>query len=126
MNLDKKTLIPVAVLIVVIALGTWLFLRNREPQIVIFNSNDAVKALEASDRSVGINEYMKRNLSGFSAEAGYPGEVGGTFQVTSIEAKNGTGSVSYEDGHNSYTADFKYTTDKKGLVTVTSFTVRKK
>ncbi len=122
-----KKYLPLGALIIVIAGGSYLLWKNRgfkEP-IVIFDSKEAVLDQEKSQRNVSIETYMKRNVAGFSAEAGFPEVLGGAFQVTKFEAKSGAGTVSYEDGHNSYTADFKYTTDKKGLVSVTSFTVRK-
>lgn len=120
----KNRNIIIAVLVILIAGGLWLLFRPKQ-QIAVFDSQAAVKQLEANDRSVGIEEYIKRNISALSTEAGATEDLGGTFQVTKLDAKNGMGSVSYEDGHNSFTADFKYTTDKKGLVTLTSFTVRK-
>lgn len=123
--MKNKNLIPIAALALVIAGGSYLVWRQNQTKIEIFDGQKAVRQMEANDRSVGIEEYVKRNISGISAEAGYPEEVGGTFQVTKFSAANGKGQVSYEDGHNAYTADFAYTTDKKGLVTVTSFTVRK-
>jgi hypothetical protein len=123
--MKKNNLIPIIALLVVIAGGSYLVWKHRQPQIEVFDGQAAVRQMEANDRSVGIEEYMKRNISGISAEAGYPEEVGGTFHITKFSAANGKGEASYEDGHNSYTADFAYTTDKKGIVTVTSFTVKK-
>jgi hypothetical protein len=53
-----------------------------------------------------------------------PEVLGGTFYVTAIEATDGSGTVSYEDGHNAYTADFTYSFRADGSVSVDSFTVR--
>ena len=68
-----------------------------------------------------IEEYVSKNISTLSTE---PEQLGGTFYVTSIEAKDGSGVVSYEDGHNAYTADFTYSTNESGSFSVDSFVVR--
>ena len=125
MNMDKHRNTIVAVLVVLILGGLWLLLRPKEPTVAIFDSQAAVRQQEANDRSVPIEEYVKRNISGLSAEAGFPEVARGSFSITKIEVKGGKGTVSYEDGHNAYIADFTYTKDKKGLVSVTGFTVRK-
>lgn len=122
----KKNTISLILLAVLVAAGGWIYWQKRNaPGIQVFDSQRAIEQEEANDRSVPIDEYVKRNIGGLSAEAGYPEVLGGTFQVTHIESHGGAGTVSYEDGHNAYTADFTYATDKKGLVSVTSFTVRK-
>jgi hypothetical protein len=123
--MKNNNLIAIIALAAVIAGGSYLVWKRSQPQIQVFDGQEAVRQMEANDRTVGIEEYMKRNISGISAEAGYPEELGGTFYITQFEAHGGAGTVSYEDGHNAYTADFAYATDKKGLVSVTSFTVRK-
>ena len=116
-----------AILVLVVILGAgWYLYKHRAPKIQIFDGQAAVRQLEANDRTVGIEEYVKRNIAGLSAEAGVVEDLGGTFQVTKFEASGGKGTVSYEDGHNAYTAEFTYTTDKKGVVTVNSFTAKKK
>jgi hypothetical protein len=122
----KKTLIPIAILVVLLALGGWFYLKARQTSpIQVFDSQKAIEQEQANDRKVPIETYVTRNISGLSAEAGFPAVLGGTFQVTKIEAHGGAGTVSYEDGHNAYTADFTYKTDAKGLVSVTAFTVKK-
>jgi hypothetical protein len=72
-------------------------------------------------RLMSIEDYVKNNISTLSSEKE---QVGGTFYVTAIEAHGGAGTVSYEDGHNGYTADFTYTTDENTGYTITSFKVR--
>jgi hypothetical protein len=49
--------------------------------------------------------------------------LGGTFYVTKVEARDGAGTVYYEDGHNGYVADFLYSTDKSGRPKVETFTM---
>lgn len=69
-----------------------------------------------------IEEYIRENISNLSPEKEV---LGGTFYTTNIEAHGGAGTVSYEDGHNAFVADFTYTVDESGRPSVTSFTVRK-
>jgi len=70
----------------------------------------------------GVERYIAENISRLSPE---PEVLGGTYYVTAIEAANGAGTVSYEDGHNAYTADFTYTQNADGTVSVTSFVIRR-
>jgi hypothetical protein len=71
-------------------------------------------------RIMDIETYIRQNISQLSPE---PAVLGGTFYVTSVEASDGHGTVSYEDGHIALTADFVYTVDKYGI-TISSFAVR--
>ena len=68
-----------------------------------------------------VEAYVAANISTLSSK---PEVLGGTFYVTGIEAADGKGTVSYEDGHNAYTADFTYSFREDGSVSVDSFTVR--
>jgi hypothetical protein len=82
-----------------------------------------------------IESYVKNNISELSP---IKEQLGGTFYVTAIEVKDvalggiaqgtsareGSGTVSYEDGHNAYTADFKYMVSEEGKPTVKYFRVR--
>lgn len=73
-------------------------------------------------RAMSVQEYISQNISEISP---VKEQLGGKFYVTNIEAGEGTGTVSYEDGHNAYVADFTYSTDENtGAITVNSFTVR--
>lgn len=69
-----------------------------------------------------IEEYITANISNISP---MPAVLGGKLYVTNIEAHGGAGTVSYEDGHNSYVADFKYETDDQTGVNISDFIVRK-
>lgn len=71
-----------------------------------------------------VEAYVSSIISDLSNEAGKPEALGGTFYVTDIAANDGKGVVSYEDGHNAYTADFTYSIDVNGRINVNSFTVR--
>lgn len=68
-----------------------------------------------------VEAYVAANLASLSS---MPEVLGGTFYVTAIEAADGAGTVSYEDGHNAYTADFTYSFNADGAVSVDSFVVR--
>lgn len=81
-------------------------------QSVVLNS----KTVETTN----IEAYVTENISRLSPE---PEVLGGTYYVTAIEASASAGTVSYEDGHNAYTADFTYTQGPTG-VSVDSFVIR--
>jgi len=68
-----------------------------------------------------IEQYITENISSLSP---LPEQLGGKFYITKIDAQGGKGTVSYEDGHNAYTADFMYTIDSSGTPKVDSFIVR--
>jgi prepilin-type processing-associated H-X9-DG protein len=50
--------------------------------------------------------------------------VGGKFYITALEAHGGAGTVSYEDGHVAYTADFKYSINENGKIKISEFKIR--
>lgn len=52
--------------------------------------------------------------------------MGGTFYVTEIEVEpeENKGKVKYEDGHNSYEAEFTYTASDQAGYSITSFVVK--
>lgn len=70
---------------------------------------------------MSVESYVTQNISALSP---VKEEVGGTFHVTDIAVNNGTGVVSYEDGHNAYTADFTYASDDRTGHAITSFIIR--
>jgi hypothetical protein len=76
---------------------------------------------EQPNTSSEITAYVTAHISELSP---MHEQVGGTFYVTSIHVEAGTGTVSYEDGHNAYTADFTYSSDAQNTVRVDSFVVR--
>jgi hypothetical protein len=73
-------------------------------------------------RVMAIEDYVRLNISELSPVKEV---LGGTFYVTDVEAEDGKGEVSYEDGHNAYTADFTYSQAKDGRARVETFKVRK-
>lgn len=70
---------------------------------------------------MAIEDYVSQNISTLSPEKEV---LGGQFYVTAIEAEDGKGTVSYEDGHVAFTADFTYTTDIEKGHTITSFSIK--
>lgn len=82
---------------------------------------ESVTFTEPQGDAGGVERYIAENISRLSPE---PEVLGGTYYVTAIEAQNGSGTVSYEDGHNAYTADFTYTETGDGTVSVDSFVIR--
>jgi hypothetical protein len=70
---------------------------------------------------MSVEDYVRSRISELSP---IKEQVGGTFYVTAIEAVDGSGVVSYEDGHNAYTADFTYAIDAAGRPAVTGFVIR--
>lgn len=72
-------------------------------------------------RIMSIEDYVSQNISALSPEKEV---LGGQFYVTAIEAEDGRGTVSYEDGHIAFTADFTYETNIERGHTITSFSIR--
>ncbi len=95
--------------------------------LAIFNHASVYQATRGVDttatgRYMDVETYVRTNISTLSP---VKAQLGGTFYVTSIAAHGGAGTVSYEDGHNAYTADFTYNVSQQGRPSVTSFTVRR-
>ena len=68
-----------------------------------------------------IEAYVRLNIN---ALASIPAPEGEQYSVTSFQAENGTGVVSYGDEEQSYTADFSYVDEGKSTMHVTSFDLR--
>ncbi len=65
--------------------------------------------------------YVTAHLSELSPQKEV---LGGHFYVTDMQVADGTGTVSYEDGHVAYTADFVYAADSHGGVEIHDFAIR--
>ncbi|MBP9855750.1 MAG: hypothetical protein KBC48_00370 [Candidatus Pacebacteria bacterium] len=100
----------VILIIILVGMGVWLKINNTPTPDV-----------NTPGRYMDIESYVKNDISTLSP---VKEQLGGTFYVTAIETNNGTGVVSYEDGHNAYTADFTYTIADDGKPTITNFTIR--
>lgn len=72
---------------------------------------------------MSVEAYVTQNISALSP---IKETMGGTFYVTEIEVEpeENKGKVEYEDGHNSYVAEFTYTSNDRTGHTITSFVVR--
>ncbi|MCE9541071.1 hypothetical protein K8R03_00755 [Candidatus Kaiserbacteria bacterium] len=115
-----KRLILILVPIIAACAGAVLLffiLTNTTPSA----SNDAPKG-----KVMSIDSYVTQNISTLSPEKSV---LGGTFHVTNISVSNegageGTGVVSYEDGHIALTADFTYVVNDQTGITIKSFKIR--
>lgn len=115
----KNQYIYIAIGIALIILG-YMFRDTLLPQKEV--PNPVVETdTPTPGRVMSIESYVSANISILSP---IKETVGGTFFVTSIQAANGTGVVSYEDGHNAYTADFTYTIDERTGITIIGFGIR--
>ncbi len=118
----KTTII--ILLLIAVAVGGWFIWKDNntienptsEPNATTTN-NGGVRAMSAED-------YFRLNISQISNQFGTPEVLGGTFYVTKFEAKDGIGTVEYEDGHIAVVADFTYTVAENGAITINSFVVR--
>lgn len=117
MNHTSQTILGTLVVIGFV-MGS-LFLYEQSEKNKAIEDASAVPEVPVSEAPMErIEEYVAKNISTLSTE---PAQLGGTFYVTSVEAKDGSGMVSYEDGHNAYVADFTYTSEP---LSITSFVIR--
>lgn len=68
-----------------------------------------------------VQDYLSMHIGQLSPQ---PAVLGGSFHITNMAVKKGGGTVSYEDGHVAYTADFMYRLSPESGVEITSFTIR--
>lgn len=116
-----KTLLSLLAVVLVIG-GLFFFIRQRVDTDTVATSNNLGELATTTNATGTIEDYIRKNISSLSPEKEV---LRGTFYVTTIEAHGSSGTVSYEDGHVAYTADFTYTIDPNGKVTITSFKTRK-
>ncbi len=107
--------IIIILLVIVLGIGLYVYFSPREEVPVTSTSTST------QNRLMSIDNYVKLYIGELSP---VPEVLGGRFYVTSIETGDGKGVVSYEDGHNAYTADFTYTSSEETGVNVTSFVIR--
>ncbi len=72
--------------------------------------------------ATSVESYIKKHITEFST---VKAQLGGTFYVTRIETRGGAGTVYYEDGHSAYVADFVYSIDEFGTISIDGFKVRR-
>ena len=68
-----------------------------------------------------VESYVRKHISEFST---VKAQLGGKFYVTRVETHGGAGTVYFEDGHSSYIADFSYSIDDFGTISIDTFVVR--
>ena len=85
-----------------------------------FSSSDQPEIIVPVENPDNVIGYINKNISNLSPEKEV---LGGTFYIKNITADAGTGTVSYEDGHNAFTADFTYEFSQSGEVKITSFEI---
>lgn len=120
--MKKLQLLIYALAILLVMVGVFVVSRNDEDDRP--EDSTATTTPSGEVRVMPIEDYIRLNISGLSAEVGKPEVLGGKYYVTSIEAGGGEGVVSYEDGHNAYTADFTYEFGRGGVINVKTFEIR--
>lgn len=104
--------ILVIFIILILGFSGYYFISFKEEKIPVQDNQ--------TDSSVSAMSYVYKNISKLSPEKEV---LGGTFYVTNITADSGVGTVSYEDGHNAFTADFSYVFSDTGEVKITRFEI---
>lgn len=90
---------------------------------VVFNSFKLITNSSPKLPQTIIENYLKENISKISPEKEV---LGGKFYLTDVTISSASsGTVSYEDGHVAFTADFNYTVTPEGEVKISNFVVRK-
>lgn len=102
------------VLVVAVLLGAYVFWAKQN------KSEETSTSTSTQNRMMSIENYVRLYISELS-----PVEevLGGRFYVTDIKTGNGKGTVSYEDGHSAYIADFTYSNEPNGAIKVDSFVI---
>ena len=86
------------------------------------SKSDVLDQSAIENRNMTVDNYVRLHISELSPISA---TLGGRFYVTKVATHGGAGTVYFEDGHNAYIADFKYSVDKSGAVSVDSIAVRK-
>ena len=110
-----KRLIVILVPVIVVVAVALLVIIFAMPKVA------AAPAPVPAGKLMSIESYVSLNIATLSS---VKASAGGKFYTTSMQAAGGKGIVSFEDGHNSYVADFTYEMSDQTGIHVTSFTVR--
>lgn len=110
-----KKLIVILVPVIVVAAVALLVVIFVMPKVA------AAPAPTGQGKLMSIESYVSQFISDLSP---IQATMGGTFYTTDVQVNDGTGVVSYEDGHNAYVADFTYEAADQTGIYITSFTVR--
>ncbi|KND48930.1 MAG: hypothetical protein AB200_00690 [Parcubacteria bacterium C7867-005] len=121
-----KKCLSILIFLLVLIVGCFFLIVSNDNMVSAPEENELSTTISSnvnpSGRIMFIDDYIKQNISELSPEKEV---LGGKFYVTEISSGDGMGTVSYEDGHVSYTADFTYLTNENTGHTVTSFVLRK-
>jgi len=118
--MSPRLIVVIVVLISLVGAGTYLYTQSNEGSGKL--AEEETEVFPDTGRAMSIEQYVRENITDLSP---LEEQLGGTFYVTEIEAHEGVGIVSYEDGHNAYTADFTYEIDPlHGAITMKTFVVR--
>lgn len=116
-----RALIFILFVLAACLLGFWLLVLKSDEPVPPAPAPEVVIEPISERAITSVESYVRANIRQLSPE---PEVLGGTFFVTSIDVReDGTGSVSYEDGHNAYDADFTYSVDQLGQPHIDSFVV---
>ena len=121
----SRAVFTTLVILGALLLGLWLIVLQGEkpPQPAEDPLTPTVEepTLLSETERASVEAYVRANISQLSPE---PEVLGGTFYVTEITVReDGTGTVSYEDGHIALTAEFAFSIDELGQPHIDSFTV---
>lgn len=133
-NTNLKLIIA-AVLIIIIALMSWYYLKDKESVENYSNQEQSIRQKEKSDLVMSdniensadieskqelVSEYISENISDLSPEEAV---LGGSFYLTGIRfTDDNTAVIDYEDGHIALNAAVKFSVTN-GVVLIESFDI---
>lgn len=121
MNRTTSASLGVLALIILVTVAVYVFEKATRVELPEAVPATSSTPQEESMPEVNVDLYITENISRLSPE---PEVLGGTYYVTNVVSSNGMGVVSYEDGHNAYTADFTYSVNAEGAISIDTFVVR--
>lgn len=82
----------------------------------------SLNSYPAASGPMSVEDYLRQNINAIAPEQA----PSGSWTITNLTARDGSGTITYTDGGRSYTADYTYTMDANGVPTVTAFIPRSK
>lgn len=117
----SRALPLVLVILAACLLAAWLVVLRADAPTEPAQQAAPTPATLTESARLAVEAYVRANISQLSPQ---PEVLGGTFYVTDITIReDGTGAVSYEDGHIALAADFTYSIDSLGQPHIDSFSV---
>jgi hypothetical protein len=121
----NRTQVLVGVLVVVALVAFGNFYLNRipaaQPETASNITTTSVPG-QPSQEAIALSQYMPQNLESLSPVK--PAKDA-QLRMTQMLFNQGKGTVEYTDGNKTYTANFDYSIDEAGKVTVSAFTLKK-